>query len=578
MPRLSALRTRALAELARQLRFESAEAARRQLVRAEQLAVELLEGGAEKDPTPAFPEEWVVFRITGLRTDAMLAGGEAVMLVREAVIADLGPLVERLSSAAGIGEGDLPAKAGKSGGLGGPWFDVEAVCSRWKISRKTLERNRRVGLIGRRVRLGKGKERVVFSEDVLRVFERVHGLRVRKAAEFSRIPTAERAGMIDAARAMRAEKGWTLDRCARALAKEHGRAVETVRKMLRKHDERAVGGVEPIFAERGPLTEHERGLVAHTAQRGGKMTEAACRLGRTRGTTYRVLGDQRAARLRGLELDGPHAPEFERADAEKKFLGVKTAREGLGGTGDAAGVIAEATTIGPVSAAEERARAAAYWYLRWRAARAIARLPRHGVRAEAMDVIERDLLWASRLKAELVRSQLPLIVRTVESQTERVIGEMDETERAEVVRVGLAAVIEAVDQFDPFKGGRLAAPVGVALGRAVSVWMKSRRGSVDVENGATAAGRARRMAAPVSAAPADDWTRRVHGWQAWLDMDRSALDKMGGWDERARRVIEMRFGLRGAPPRTMQEIALELGTTATRAGAMLRRALAGERG
>lgn len=575
MPRLSTLRTRALAELARQLRFESADAARRQLVRAEQLAVELLEGGAEKDPAPAFPEEWVVFRLTGLRTDAPLMGGEAVMLVREAVIADLGPLVERLSSAAGIAETNLPAKAGKGGALGGPWSDVAAVCDRWKVSRKTLERYRRKGLIGRRVRLGKGKERVVFSEDVLRLFERVHGLRVGGAAEFSRIPAVERAAMIERARAMRAEKGWTLDRCARMLAKEHGRVVETVRQMLRKHDERAVGGVEPIFAERGPLTGHERGLVANTALRGGRMTEAARRLGRTRGTTYRVLGDQRAARLRGLELDGPHAPEFERADAEKKFLGVKPSREGLGGTGDGARVIAEAATIGPVNAAEERARAAAYWYLRWRAARAIARLPRHGARAGEMDAIERDLLWASRLKAELVRSQLPLIVRTVESQTERVIGEMGETERAEVVRVGLAAVIEAVDQFDPFKGGRLAAPVGVALGRAVSAWMKARRGSVDMEVGA-ATGRARRMAP--TAAPMDDWTRRVHAWQTWLDVDGSVLERLSGLDERVRRVVVARFGLAdggGGPPRTMGEAAAEIGTTATRAAAMLRRALAG---
>ena len=109
------------------------------------MAVELLEGAAEKDAAPAFPEEWVVFRITGLRTESALAGGEAVMLVREAVIADLGPLVERLSSAAGIEEKDLLAKAGKGGALGGPWSDVPAVCERWKVSRKTLERYRRMG-------------------------------------------------------------------------------------------------------------------------------------------------------------------------------------------------------------------------------------------------------------------------------------------------------------------------------------------------------------------------------------------------------------------------------------------------
>lgn len=577
MPRLSALRTRALAELARQLRFESADAARRQLGRAEQLAVELLEGAAEKDAAPAFPEEWVVFRITGLRTESALAGGEAVMLVREAVIADLGPLVERLSSAAGIEEKDLLAKAGKGGALGGPWSDVPAVCERWKVSRKTLERYRRMGLIGRRVRLGKGKERVVFSEDVLRLFERVQGLRVRGAAEFSRISKDERLAMIDAARAMRAEKGWTLDRCARALAKEHGRAAETVRQMLRKHDERAP---EAIFGERGPLTEHERGIVANTAQRAGKMTEAARRLGRTRGTAYRVLGDQRAARLRGLALGGPVSPEFERADAETRLLGVRAAREGLGrgGHADAAAVIAEAATIGPVSATEERARAAAYWYLRWRAASTIARLARHGARAGEIDAIERDLLWASRLKAELVRSQLPLIVRTVETQTGRVIAEAGEAERAEVVRIGLVAVIEAVEQFDPFKGGRLAAPVGVALGRAVSVWMKARRGDGGGEVGGPA-GRARRMAAALSPAPADDWTRRVNVWQKWLDLDSSARTRMAAMDARTRRVVEVRFGLGVGgvgPPRTMGEVAAELGTTPTRIAAMLRRALAGQ--
>ena len=576
MPRLSALRTRALAELARQLRFESADAARRQLMRAEQLAVELLEGGAEKDAAPAFPEEWVVFRITGLRTESALAGGEAVMLVREAVIADLGPLVERLSSAAGIEEKDLPAKAGKGGALGGPWSDVAAVCERWKVSRKTLERYRRMGLIGRRVRLGKGKERVVFSEDVLRLFERVHGLRVRGAAEFSRISKDERVAMIDAARAMRAEKGWTLDRCARVLAKEHGRAAETVRQMLRKHDERAP---EAIFGERGPLTEHERGIVANTAQRAGKMTEAARRLGRTRGTAYRVLGDQRAARLRGLALEGPASPEFERADAEKRLLGVKAAREGLGrgGVADAADVIAEAATIGPVSAAEERARAAAYWYVRWRAARGIERLPRHGARAGEMDAIDRDLLWASRLKAELVRSQLPLIVRTIEAQMGSAIEGMGDVERGEVVRVGISAVIDAVDQFDPFKGGRLAAPVGVALGRAVSGWMKARRGEVGAEAGA-AAGRARRMMTASSSSSADDWTRRVNVWQQWVDLDAATQMRVGAMDDRTRRAVEARFGLGAGgmgPPRTIAEVAVELGTTPTRISAMLRRGLAG---
>ena len=50
----------------------------------------------------------------------------------------------------------------------------------------------------------------------------------------------------------------------------------------------------------------------------------------------------------------------------------------------------------------------------WRGRGRIAGLPRHGAGATELDEIETDLRWAARLKAELVRSQLPLLVRVFE--------------------------------------------------------------------------------------------------------------------------------------------------------------------
>ena len=101
MPRLPTLRTRVLQELARQVRFQSEDAARRQLGRAEELALQLLEEKAADAPA-AYPEEWVVFRITGLRTET---GGDVV--VREALLGDLPALIDRLSAAAKLRVEDL---------------------------------------------------------------------------------------------------------------------------------------------------------------------------------------------------------------------------------------------------------------------------------------------------------------------------------------------------------------------------------------------------------------------------------------------------------------------------------------
>src|SRR5205823_1057158 len=116
MPRLPTLRTRVLQELARQLRFESAGAARRQLARAEELALQLLEesGPAGAAGPDRFPEEWVVFRITGLRTEPAGGPGDGVV-ARGALLSDLPALIDRLSAAAKLTERDLEPHGKRDG-------------------------------------------------------------------------------------------------------------------------------------------------------------------------------------------------------------------------------------------------------------------------------------------------------------------------------------------------------------------------------------------------------------------------------------------------------------------------------
>ena len=87
MPAFAKLRIAALDDLARQLRFAPPETLRRQLERAEQLAAEI-------DPSINYPEDWIVFRITGYRADMPAPA----TIVGEALLGDIGILVERLSA------------------------------------------------------------------------------------------------------------------------------------------------------------------------------------------------------------------------------------------------------------------------------------------------------------------------------------------------------------------------------------------------------------------------------------------------------------------------------------------------
>ena len=62
-------------------------ASARQLERAEQLA-------AEVDPTVNYPEDWVIFRVTGYRPQM----DAPAIVVGEALLGDISVLVERLSA------------------------------------------------------------------------------------------------------------------------------------------------------------------------------------------------------------------------------------------------------------------------------------------------------------------------------------------------------------------------------------------------------------------------------------------------------------------------------------------------
>ena len=542
MPPLARMVVTALSDLARQLRFAPREALMRDIERAEALVLTI-------DPDAAYQEDWIIGQVTGYRprleSPAVVAGA--------ALLADLSALVEHLSDAANLTDADMPAG----------WVDPVALASRWGVSRKTLDRYRKRGLVARRIVGERGRVRLGFAPGVVEAFAARERASLDRAAGFSRISASDGARMVRRAARYRRRFGCTLNEAAKRLAARFGRSHEAVRQVLRRHD-RDAGEAQRIFTEPGPPDARFERLAWRVWRRGLDPGVLARRSERSRVSVVRAVNQARAARLRAW------ASEWEPLDAAtdaaarlavpdvERTLASEPVRAGLGAPGitDARAWIEACRRAGAPLGVEERFRLQGYRVVLWRAAAIAMGLSGAAPRAERLDEAETLLRWAARLKAELVRAQQGLVLRTLEARLGRALEEVRAADLTDLVRLSVRAVGDAIDAHDPFAGGgramgRLAAPAGLALDRAVARWLK--------EHERREAGKARATGLLTEGATLPDWTLSIAPWQAWTEPDPRTRIGASMLPERA--FLQRRFGWDGGPPATLDEVAHAFGLT-----------------
>jgi len=518
--------------------------------RAESLALEV-------DPALTYPEDWVVFRVLG--ENAPGAGGLNAQITGEQLRAGLGPLVERACAAVRLkveeaGEGSLTATA---------------VCERWNVSRATLNRLRKRGLIGRRVQTDALRASVVFRAEVVQRFEELRADELQRAGEFSRVSDADATRFVAQAEQWRRERGWSLNQAAAALARETGRSHEGVRQVLR----RAAAKGAAALREPPPISEDRRRVLYRAWRRGVDLSLMARKVRRSRGAVRRAINMERAERLREVLSSGALAVEVAAAMPKKPAadpLQQLPARTGLAQP-SASGVLAflaSARTQGPPIGAEEKVRLSAYHHLRTEAARVIAKLDRLQPSASAVDRAETMLRWAARLKAELVRSQLRLMVDTLTSRLGRPLEELPPAVLVRTLGGAIRVIGEVIDTHDVSKGGRLAAASGLALDRFAM--------SVTKELAPSPAQARRAVAVIPSTLPMPDWERQLCSWQSVLEPDRRLRPAItaGRVPPQSAGVLAKRHGWDGGPPRTLTELAAELKVTRIRVLVVEQKALA----
>lgn len=537
MPALSKARTPCIARLARELGFASKPTLIRHLDRIDELAPQI-------EPDLVYPEDWVVFRVTGYRPNIDAAD----IVPGDALRGDLSALAESISESAGLTPDDLHA----------PVLKINDLCQRWSVSRKTIERYRRLGLIARRLDLGKGRRSVVFKLAAVEWFETFHAERLGRAARFDRIPQRERDRIIRWARTYQRRLGCSRSQAAQRIAQRIGHSHEGIRQMLLRLDERAPA---PIFDEPGPAGNREGMLALRATMRGIEPKDIAKRLDRRVSAVGRASRLARARLLRDLALpDQPIDESVLRATLETEPM---QQIERIEARTDLATLIDTMRVRTPSVAYEEQVRSKSIYLLRRWCGQRIAQINDRAPSAALLDEIETDLRLITMLKRSLLHTQLALILSSIESRLGGPINTLAPSRAAQLVLNGIVVASGALDRYDPTHGGRIAAPIGLAVNRYAAA-------QPDVAQPVSEGRAARRIASGITI---PDWTRTVAPWQTWLDPDPRITRVLDRLDERDRVVLVLRFAMGETHPITRAALAQILDTQPIHAARYERKAI-----
>ncbi|MBL4699165.1 MAG: hypothetical protein JKX70_10065, partial [Phycisphaerales bacterium] len=514
MPAVSQAKVPCIIQLATELGYASKPTLVRHLQRIDELAPQI-------DPKGIYPQDWIVFRITGYRpeiTSPDLVPGEALR-------GDLSAIAEKISEAAGLTTDDIHE----------PYETIDSLTNRWSVSRKTIERYRRLGLIARRLDLGGGRRSVIFMLSAVEWFESLNTKRLGKAARFDRIADSQLAKFTRWAIVYRRRLNWSRSQAAARIAMRTGHSHEGIRKALIRIDNQSPS---PIFTDLAPTTTRDQRFALRATLRGIEPAQIAKHTGRSHNATLRAINAARVGLIESFDLpltyESPSDTEHVLDSPAVTALDIHAPQT------DLCALIASMRVRQPTVGYEEHTRAKAFALLIARASAQFQSLNHSSPSSPELDAIETNLRFAGMLKIELVRSQLTLVLSTIEHQIAGPIDTLDPSRASFLLLASIRIVSDAIDRFDPSHAGRIAAPAGLAITRFASQ-------QPDVAQ-PTSTGKAMRRIPPGHII--QDWTKIINPWQRWLMPDPRIPTILDQLNDRDRLILTRRHGLAGHPPIT----------------------------
>ena len=523
MPPLPAIRHPLLASLESQLRLAPRDAILRDIERIEQLP-------SDVDPKQSYPLDWIVFRITGFRPD----NASERAITGEALLADACALCETLCARVHL---TLQECA-----------DVQPITlaqlrERWNVSEPTIKRLRRAGLVTRRVE-DASQVISVASSSVVAAFESRHPQLQSPASKPKRYDQLTKARLVRCASAYMRKLGWSAFRCAQRLAEREGLSEEGVRQLLIRE--------LPPSSIPAEISSRRAGAMLRMHRLGVEVSVLAQLSRRSGAVVRRELQLARFAMLTKLPI-APASPITDAQASQALAHAQVVANLRTPWPADLLELLADWRMRAPITPALERVRTIAFSALRQRAADTLASLDHLHPRASSLDEIETALRHATLVQRELIRSQHRLLIETIDARVGHAVEQLSAWRVMTLLQEAIAAASEASLHFDPTRGGRLAAVVGIAADKAVTRivrnWLPAH---------ATASRRAQAILGPGILVP--DLTRRMNPWQKHTDADSRIVRGVftGTLAEQHAKLLVARFGLLGSAPRTRAATAKEL--------------------
>jgi RNA polymerase sigma factor (sigma-70 family) len=492
-----------------------------------------------------YPYDLVTDHITGYRDPNPRV--QRPLIAGDDLLHDLPVLIDQVSDAGHLSADEAP---------GGELLTVEDLSQRFGVSGKTVNRWRRDGLVGRKVRFPDGKTRVAFLPGSVEYFASTRGERVRRGSQFSRLSDEERDQVLRLAGRMagHGSRQQVIERIARRL----GRSVETVRYVVTQWDQ--AHPTRAIFPDRRrSFTPRQYQQIYDAWRAGEKPADLADRFGCAASTIYRAVNQVRFEEARARKPEWIHNAEFGRRDAEQQILQTpipeapappkpprKPAR-----SPDALPYLHDLWGGELLTADQERALFRRYNYLKFRIAGGIDAMDDSGlISGPRLTRIEEMETRCAQVRDRLIKANLRLVVSVAKKHH----GPM--TQLSDLISDGNVVLMRAIEKFDYGRGQKFSTYCSWAI-------MKHFARSIPEGN------YARRW---VGAIEPDAWAgvagdvRLADFHKPQLDTVREDLQEgLAVLPERERTVLLERFGLEGdGRGKTLTQIGELLGVTKER--------------
>ena len=549
-----------LAALARQMEFTPTEARAAQVAAAEQLLHAI-------EPGKAYPLDFITFKITGFHPkDAQLDQLAGIALQH-----DLGLLIERVSETLDV---DTTA-------LSEPVLMIEDVTQRFNVTSKTIQRWRRRGLPARRFVFPDGKRRVGFLISSVERFFATHRDQVSRGTNFSQVDDAERDEILRRARRLAGQCQCCVTEISRRIARKLNRSPATILHTIRKHDQE--NAAQAIFTQAPlPITEDDRTRLVKLYRRGVAIKVLAKRTCRPRSAVYRVLLEERIAKLNRRKVKFIDDELYHQADAdmiveslakEHDSIDMSTptrataaaaaaaASDDLRLPRDVPSAIASLCAAPLLTPARERALFLKFNYHKMRFVIARRKLEPEFARVRDLNVLEGHLRKAAETKNLILRSNLRLVVSIARKHLRAGLS------LTELVSDGTMTLMRAIESFDVHRGNKFSTYATLAL-------MKGFARSVPQMLASRARGRGQQ---------GEEFAYEVPDRRATAAAERflareEVAQLLKRLDARERDVVRGHFGLDEGAPATYDQLAERLGLSKERVRQIERVALAKLRG